>query len=82
MYAVSYGGGGAKLYFALKVANSSPPSGNEDAVMRSVTGHITSDGWPSIQATWKEDGQNYIVQASGVSRDDLLKIVAGLRPTT
>ncbi len=87
-YRVSYQDAmGDVLIFALGSAvNSARPDVIEPVAVRGVPGELwTTPAWPPLAVVWKGGSwQNaplvYTVQAHGVSRDELLRVVANLRP--
>jgi hypothetical protein len=79
-YYIGYGAKGESLIFYLGSANSAQPTSTEPITIRGVNGTLgTTASWPAIQAIWMENGRPYIIQdSSAMTRDELLKIVAGL----
>lgn len=79
-YYIGYGAKGESLIFYLGSANSASPTSTEAITVRGVSGTLgTTASWPAIQAIWMENGRPYIIQDGSVmTRDELLKIIAGL----
>lgn len=81
-YEVGYRSGrGDVLSFNLGGANSSTITSDSPVRVRGVMGHlVTTSGWPAIEVTWREYGHFYAVQAHGVDRAEMLRIVSHLVP--
>lgn len=72
---------GDVLLFALGSVNSGPPDTQARIRVRGVQGTLaTSSLWPPIGVYWREHGRFYAVQAHGVTRSEMLHIVACLKP--
>ncbi len=72
---------GDVLIFALGAINTGSPDTQERIRVRGVQGTLTtSSNWPPIGVYWREHGQFYAIQAHGVTRAEMLHIVAGLAP--
>lgn len=83
-YAVGYrSDAGDALLFLLGGANSARPETREPVTVRGVQGQLehTAD-WPEWAVVWMEgQGLAYAVQAQGVSREEMLRIVLSLDPS-
>jgi hypothetical protein len=79
-YYIGYAAKGESLIFYLGPANSAAPTSKEDIAIRGARGTLsTTASWPAIQVEWLERGRAYIIQDGSVmTRDELVKIVAGL----
>ena len=63
----------------LGALNAGPPDTVTRIRVRGAPGTlITSSLWPAIGVYWREHGQFYAIQAHGVTRVEMLRIVAGL----
>lgn len=72
---------GEIITFALGAVNSSPPTVQEGILLRGLAATFSAtDGWPRVQVKWTERGGGYSIQSIGLSRDDLLRVGAGMRP--
>ena len=79
-YEVWYRSAAGSVAFALGSVNSSPPKSSEIIEVRGNQGYlVTTVGWPAIEVNWTEaGGHSYSIQSSDLSRDELLRVVAGL----
>ena len=74
---------GDVLLFALGAVNSARPDTRTPIRVRGVAGWIeTTPGWPAQAVMWQEGTQHEEVQARGVTRAELLRIVAGMASLT
>lgn len=74
---------GDVVQFALGSMNARPPNTTTHIRVRGTPGTlITSSLWPPIGVYWREHGRFYGIQAHGMSRTEMLRIVAGLTPTS
>lgn len=73
---------GDVLLFALGTVNAAEPDTADRIGVRGTVGSITTSAswWPPIAVYWLEGSRRYAVQACGVSRDEMLRIAAGLAP--
>ncbi len=72
---------GDVVQFALGSVNSGPPDTQERIRVRGVQGTLaTSSNWPPIGVYWHERSRFYAIQAHGITRAEMLHIVADLTP--
>ena len=72
---------GDVLQLALGDQNAGPPVTTMRIQVRGVQGAlVTSSLWPAIGVYWHERGRLYAIQARGVSRAEMLRIVGDLAP--
>jgi hypothetical protein len=71
---------GKLIVFSLGAVNSAPPTTSETATVRGVQARLVTTGsWPAIEMQWDEADDLYSIQSTGLSRDEILRIAAGLK---
>jgi hypothetical protein len=80
-YRVAYSGpGGSIIEVSRGPTNSAQPLSTEPIEVRGQKGTLSStSAWPQFEVTWMEAGDQYSIQASGIAREDIIRIATSLR---
>jgi hypothetical protein len=74
---------GDVLMLSLGEWNSDRPDTIERVRLRGASALVESTPtWPTVGVYWQEGGRHYAVQAHGLGREDVIRVVASLQPVT